>query len=49
MGTEFFIAIEVFPVELFNVMHCKLARIALFIYSVMTSLVISFNADICKR
>ena len=39
MGTEFFIVISVFPVELFslpsfNVLHCKLAKIALSIYSI---------------
>ena len=39
MATEFFIAIGVFPVELlacqvFNDLHCNLAKIALFIYSI---------------
>ena len=39
MGTELFIAVGVFPVELlaralpsFNGLRCKLAKIALFIY-----------------
>ena len=41
MGTEFFIAIGVFPVELllirlpsFNGLRCKLAKLVLFIYSI---------------
>ena len=39
MGTEFFIVIGVFPVELirlpsFNGLRCKLAKVALFIYSI---------------
>ena len=40
MGTEFFIAIGVFPVELLDYQvsmvcaRCKLAKIALFIYSI---------------